>query len=59
MKNPDIKLTNIQLVYLPQNTIAHLQPMDSGIIQNFKTKYKQEFCKYIFYQFDKEIDREK
>ena len=36
-KNPgNNKLTNITLVYLPPNTTAHLQPMDAGIIQNFK-----------------------
>ncbi|CAB4464111.1 unnamed protein product [Rhizophagus irregularis] len=28
-KKPDIKLTNIELVYLPPNTTAHLQPMDA------------------------------
>ena len=58
MKKSNIKLTNIKLVYLPPNTIAYLQPMDVGIIQNFKTKYKQKFCKYIIHQFDREIDQE-
>ncbi|CAB4398575.1 unnamed protein product [Rhizophagus irregularis] len=28
-KKPDIKLTNIEIVYLPPNTTAHLQPMDA------------------------------
>jgi len=31
-----LKLTNIRLIYLPPNTTAHLQPMDAGIINNFK-----------------------
>ncbi|CAB4476170.1 unnamed protein product [Rhizophagus irregularis] len=31
-KKPDIKLTNIEIVYLPPNTTAHLQPMDAGIL---------------------------
>ena len=31
-----LKLTNIRLIYLPSNTTAHLQPMDAGIINNFK-----------------------
>ena len=39
-KKPDIKLTNIKLIYLPPNTTAHLQPMDAGIIHSFKSKYK-------------------
>lgn len=37
-------LTNIELVYLPPNTTAHLQPMGAGIINSFKSKYKQKFC---------------
>ena len=39
-KTPNIKLTNIKLIYLPPNTTAHLQPMDAGIIHSFKSKYK-------------------
>jgi len=58
-KKPNIKLTNIKLVYLPPNTIAHLQPMDAGIIHSFKSKYKQEFCKHLIQQFDNRIDRKK
>ena len=53
---PNIKLTNIELAYLPPNTTAHLQPMDAGIIHSFKAKYKQEFCKYLIQQFDSGID---
>ena len=52
-------LTNIELVYLLPNTTAHLQPMDAGIINSFKSKYKQEFCKHLIQQFDSEIDYRK
>jgi DDE superfamily endonuclease len=31
-----LKLTNIKLIYLPPNTTAHLQPLDAGVINNFK-----------------------
>lgn len=55
-KIPNIPLTNIELVYLPPNTTAHLQPMDAGIIHSFKAKYKQEFCKHLIRQFDSGID---
>ncbi|CAB5372344.1 unnamed protein product [Rhizophagus irregularis] len=57
-KKPDIKLTNIEFVYLPPNTTAHLQPMDAGIIHSFKAKYKREFCNHIIHQFDRGINRE-
>ena len=53
---PVINLTNIELVYLPPNTTAHLQPMDAGIIHSFKAKYKQEFCRDLIRKFDSGID---
>ena len=56
---PDINLTKFELVYLPPNTTAHLQPMDAGIIHSFKAKYKQEFCKHLIRQFDSGIDHTK
>ncbi|CAB5388934.1 unnamed protein product [Rhizophagus irregularis] len=52
-------LTNIELAYLPSNTTAHLQPMDAGIINSFKSKYKREFCKHLIQQFDSGIDYRK
>ena len=57
--NPAIDLTNIELVYLPPNTTAHLQPMDAGIIRSFKAKYKQEFCRHLIRQFDSGVDHVK
>ena len=35
-----LKLTNITIRYLPPNTTSHLQPMDQGIINNFKVSNK-------------------
>ena len=37
----DLNLTNVKLVMLPPNVTAHLQPLDAGIIMNFKTHYRK------------------
>ncbi|CAB4481139.1 unnamed protein product [Rhizophagus irregularis] len=58
-EKPAVDLTNIELVYLPPNTTAHLQPMDAGIIHSFKAKYKQEFCRHLIRQFDSGVDHVK
>jgi len=36
----DVKLTNVKLVFLPPNTTSLIQPMDQGIIANFKKQYR-------------------
>ncbi|XP_046555566.1 uncharacterized protein LOC124264826 [Haliotis rubra] len=32
--------------FLPPNTTAHIQPMDAGIIRNFKALYKKSLVKH-------------
>ncbi|CAB4392116.1 unnamed protein product [Rhizophagus irregularis] len=58
-EKPAVDFTNIELIYLLPNTTAHLQPMDAGIIHSFKAKYKQEFCRYLIWQFDSGVDHVK
>jgi len=40
-------LTNTKLKFLPPNTTSHIQPMDAGIIRNFKCHYKKLLCSHF------------
>lgn len=40
--NHDIELSSIKVHFLPPNTTSILQPMNQGVIQNFKMFYRKE-----------------
>jgi hypothetical protein len=45
--HPKMELPNVKLVLLPPNTIAGTQPLDFGIIRNFKVKYRKMLLEFI------------
>lgn len=44
--------TNISLVYFPPNTTSLLQPLDNGIIKNFKVCYKKSLVTRLIESID-------
>ena len=45
-------LKNIKLVFLAKNTTSRLQPLDGGIIRNFKHKYRKLLVCYVVSRID-------
>lgn len=41
-------LKNLTLLYLPPNTTAKTQPLDAGIIFDFKMKFRKKMLHYVF-----------
>ena len=48
----EVKLQNIKLIFLPPNTTSVCQPLDQGIIQNFKFSYRGFILKNILSKMD-------
>jgi len=57
--HPKIALENVKVVFLPPNTTSHCQPMDQGIIQNFKVIYRSMLVKRLLAVMDTEESLEK
>lgn len=48
-------LSNVELYFFPPNTTSQLQPLDQGIIHNFKTFYRKEIVKLVLESLDKQL----
>ncbi|XP_069102038.1 tigger transposable element-derived protein 4-like [Argopecten irradians] len=52
--HPKVDLSNVKLKFFPPNTTSHLQPMDQGIIQAMKLKYRKRQLQYLIAQMDRQ-----
>lgn len=48
----EVNLQNIKVIFLPPNTTSMCQPLDQGIIQNFKFYYRGLILKHILSKMD-------
>ena len=46
------KFSNIKVCFLPANATSKLQPLDLGIIQNFKVHYRNYFLRHVLAKID-------
>ena len=55
---PDLKdnFSNIRVIFLPVNTTSKLQPLDAGIIKNFKVHYRKSLVKHTLAQINDSSD---
>lgn len=45
--HPHLKLKNVELIFFPPNMTSAIQPVDQGIIQQFKKLYRKHFLRKV------------
>jgi hypothetical protein len=50
----DLRLKNLEIVFLPPNTTSKTQPMDAGIIQTLKLKYRKQMIEKVSILIERE-----
>ena len=48
----------MKVVFLPVNTTSRLQPLDAGIIKNFKVHYRKQLLKHVLAKVNEEGSNE-
>ncbi|XP_070551006.1 tigger transposable element-derived protein 6-like [Ptychodera flava] len=56
--HPHINPRNVKLIFFPPNTTSKLQPMDQGIIQALKLKYRKRQLQHIIALMDEDKSRQ-
>jgi hypothetical protein len=59
IENGVVKLTNTKVMWLPPNATSIYQPLDQGIIQNWKSYVKRQFVIFMARTFDEGKDLSK
>lgn len=50
--HPNLRLSNVELLFFPPNTTSHTQPLDSGIINAIKAKYRVRVLRKLLSQMN-------
>lgn len=50
--HPDIMLENVKLIFFPPNVTSVCQPLDQGVIKNFKVFYRKLILRHILSKID-------
>lgn len=48
----NMQLSHTKLIFLPPNTTSKTQPLDAGIIKNFKINYRSAYLKHVISQIE-------